>query len=116
MGSALVNRFEGRLFLEDGRLCMVVEADEASGIGRVSSRVDGTTQVVEMPLSDIGKRLSLGARMTLDGIGAATSEQRVQEDTDGWYFSAREGQKGPFPSRKQAQEALTRYIMKSQSA
>lgn len=116
MSSVVVNRFEGRLFLEDGRLCMVVEADEVSGMGRVSSRVDGHTNVVEMPISEIGKRLSLSSKMTLDGIGAATSAQRIQEKSDGWYFSAREGLIGPFKTDKEAQKELSEYIMSSQSA
>ncbi len=112
----MVNRFEGRLFLEDGRLCMVVEADESSGMARVSSRVDGQSNVVEMTLLEISQRLSVSAKMTLDSIGAATSAQRIQQQSDGWYFSAREGLTGPFSSQDEAQKQLTRYILSSQSA
>ena len=116
MSSALVKRFEGRLFLEDGRLCMVVEADESRGVGRVSSRTDGKTTVVEMPLSEIGQRLSVSAKMTLDSIGAATSVQRIQQKSDGWYFSAREGLLGPFASHEEAEEELTGHMLSAQSA
>jgi len=112
----MVNRFEGRLFLEDGRLCMVVEADESSGVGRVSSRIDGQSNVVEMPLTEISQRLSVSDKMTLDSIGAATSGQRIQQRSDGWYFSAREGLSGPFKSQNEAQKELTAYILSSQSA
>jgi len=116
VSSSVVNRFEGRLFLEDARLCMVVEADESTGIGRVSSRVDGQSQIVEMPLSEIGKRLSMSAKMTLDSIGAATSAQRVQQKSDGWYFAAREGLQGPFSSHDEARSELDSYLLASQSA
>jgi len=116
MSSSMVNRFEGRLFLEDGRLCMVVEADESRGVGRVSSRADGQTKVVEMPLSEIGQRLSMSTKMTLDSIGAATSTQRVQQQSDGWYFSAREGLIGPFATQAEAQKELTGHMLSSQSA
>lgn len=116
MSNAVVNRYEGRLFLEDGRLCMVVEADEAKGVGRISSRVNGRSNVVEMPLAEIGKRLSLSAKMTLDGIGAATTTERVQEKSDGWYFTAREGLMGPFASHDEAQNELSDYLLSSQSA
>lgn len=116
MSNVAVNRFEGRLFVNEGRLCMVVEADELSGVGRVSSRVDGKTTVVEMPVSEIGQRLSVAAKMTLDSIGSATSTQRIQQRADGWYFSAREGLKGPFGTSEEAEEALDSYILTSQSA
>jgi len=116
VSNSVVNRFEGRLFLEDGRLCMVVEADEARGLGRVSSRVDGQPKVVEMSLNDIGQRLSMSAKMTLDSIGAATTTQRVQQKSDGWYFSSREGLVGPFSSNDEAQQELTGYLLTSQSA
>ena len=116
VSESMINRYEGRLFLEEGRLCMVVEADELRGVGRVSSRVAGQTNVVEMPLADIGQRLSVSSKMTLDSIGEATSTQRVQQKSDGWYFLAREGLMGPFSSHDEAQDQLTGYILSSQSA
>lgn len=95
---------------------MVVEADELSGVGRISSRVDGKTTVVEMPIAEIGKRLSTAAKMTLDSIGSATSARRIEQRSDGWFFSAREGLQGPFASREAAEDELDRHLLEAQSA
>jgi len=115
MTGSVVNRFEGRLFLEHGRLYMVVEADEIGGMGRVSVSIDGERQLLDMPISEIAQRLAKSAKLTLDSIGDATAG-RVQKKSDGWFFSAREGLKGPFDSQQDAQEALDSYIMLSQDA
>ncbi len=111
-----VARLEGRLFAEAGRLCMVVEANETSGIGRVSFREDGKQQVVEMSLSELGRRISLGANLALDTVAAPEATPRIARKRDGWYFSAREGLNGPFRTREEAEEGLSQHILESQSA
>jgi len=116
MGSVVVNRFEGRLFVDKGRLCMVVEADELTGVGRVSSRVDGKTIVTEMPVAEIAQRLSMAAKMTLDSIGSATAARRIEQRADGFFFTAREGLQGPFASTEEAEEELDRHLLMAQSA
>lgn len=109
-------RFEGRLFAVDGRLCMVVEADEASGVGRVSLRVQGRQQVVEMPLAEIARRISSGGGLLLDNTSGAEASRRVTRRKDGWFFSTREGPKGPYRSSKEAERDLGRHILATQSA
>lgn len=116
MSNRTLARFEGRLFVDDGRLCMVVEADESTGIGRVSTRIDGKQTLLEMPLVDIAMYLSSGAKLVLDNLGSPESKQRVLEKEDGWFFSAREGLKGPFPSGEHAERELDQYIIASQGA
>jgi len=95
---------------------MVVEADEHTGVGRVSCRIDGKTTILEMSLADIGQKLSSQAKMTLDSIGAATSKARVEEHSDGWFFQAREGLQGPFASSEEAEKQLDQHMLVAQSA
>lgn len=39
------------------------------------------------------------------------SEERVFQDRDGWYFSSREGDMGPFENEGEAMEQLDAYVM-----
>lgn len=111
MNANSAGRFEGRLFVKDGRLCMVVEANEASGIGRVSFRVDGQQQMVEMPLSEVGQRISAGTNLVLDNVSGTELSKRILRKPDGWFFSAREGLKGPYQSGEEAERELSQYIL-----
>jgi hypothetical protein len=111
-----VARYEGRLFAEDGRLHMVVEANEAEGVARVSCRIDGEHCVLEMPLDEVCKHISSGKDLVLDNINSADSLNRVVERADGWYLSAREGWQGPYALEDEAAEALSKYIVAVQSA
>lgn len=110
-----LGRFEGRLFAEGGCLFMVVRADEAAGTARVSCRVDRQTQVIEMPLADVAKRVSSGAQLVLDNLNGPETTRRIQKQKDGWYFSAREGQMGPYGSEQEAARQLGRYILSMQT-
>ena len=116
MSTRSLGRFEGRLFVENGRLCMVVEADETAGTATVSFRKDGVPNLIEMPLSEVSRHISSGAELALDNLNTASTGERVVEKSDGWYFSAREGQKGPFGSAAEAEAELQSYIVSSQSA
>ncbi len=109
-----VGRFEGRLFAKAGRLCLVVEANEALGMGRVSYRIGGKQQVVEMPLSEVGRRISSGANLVLDNVSGSESSKRILRKQDGWFFSAREGLKGPYGSGEEAERELSRHILSTQ--
>jgi len=109
-------RYEGRLFAEDGRLYLVVEANETTGRARVSCCIDGERHVLDMPITEVSKRISSGNSLILDNINAPATTQRVLEKEGGWFFSAREGIKGPYPSRDKAEKALGRYIVAAQSA
>ena len=109
-------RYAGRLFAEDGRLHMVVEANEDDGIARVSCRIDGEHCVLEMPLAEVCKHISSGKDLVLDNINSADSLKRVVAREDGWYFSAREGWQGPYALEEDAADALSKYIVAAQSA
>jgi hypothetical protein len=108
-------RIEGRLFAEDGYLFLIVHADEATGVARVSCRMDGQTQIIELPLAEVTKRIVSSARLILDNLNGPETAKRIIEQKDGWYFSAREGQMGPFDSRKEAGHKLTKYILSMQT-
>lgn len=111
-----LRRFEGRLFAEDGCLFLVVQTDLANETARVSCRVDGHTQVVDMPLHEVASRVSSGAALILDNLNAPESTRRVVRSDDGWFFTSREGEQGPFESAEQARQALVRYILRMQTA
>lgn len=112
--SALAQRCEGRLFSREGNLCLVVGIDLESGYASVSARTESGPQVTQMPLSEVVACLAAVPQLKLDGISSERLKARVLEKDDGWYFSTREGEKGPFASEKQAQRRLTKYILMAQ--
>lgn len=114
--SRCLGRFEGRLFVEDGCLFMVVAADEATEKARVSCRIDGQTQVIEMPLADVARRVAASAGVILDNLNAPESARRIHEGDDGWYVSSREGRMGPFATHKEAGHELVKHILCMQAA
>ena len=116
MSNRTLARFEGRLFVDNGGLCMVVEANESTGLARVSTRIDGQQVLLDMPLADIAMHLSSNAKLSLDNLGSPESKQRVLKKEDGWFFSAREGLKGPYPSGETAERELDQYIIAAQGA
>lgn len=111
-----VARYEGRLFTDEGRLCMVIEADHESGVGRVSVRVDGKQQLIEMSLAEIGNKIAAAAGLSLDGVNSETQAVRVIRKPDGWFFNAREGLKGPYQSSATAERELNEYVVASQAS
>lgn len=114
--SKCLGRFEGRLFVESGCLFMVVAADEAAEKARVSCRIDGQTQVIEMPLADVAQRVAASAGMILDNLNGPESARRLHQRKDGWYAAAREGHIGPFASEKEAGRELVKHILAMQAA
>lgn len=110
-----LSRFEGRLFAEGGCLFLVVHVDQATGIGRVTCRIDDVTQVTELPLAEIARRVSQGAELILDNLNGPQAVQRLLRRKGGWYFSSREGEIGPFDSKQEAGQQLARYILSMQS-
>lgn len=109
---ATLGRYEGRLFVNHNRLCMVVEADTRTGIARVSSRVDGRVRLEDMPISEVSERLSHGP--LLDNLRGPNAEKRVVEREEGWFFKSREGYKGPYDSSDEAQDGLSEYVIAAQ--
>jgi len=124
MPATNLHRLEGRLFIEDSRLCMVISVDAASGMGRVSSRVHNERLIRTMPLAEISNRLSTTAK--LDNVRGPEAMHRVfcadspaaddSDEAEQWYFNTREGRQGPFECEQGAAQALSQYIIASQSA
>ena len=110
----LANRFEGRLFSDKGRLYFVLEVDTESGFAQVSCRTDGEQQVIQMPVSEVGLRLSSSSNLRLDGLSTADTSNRIIQQTDGWFFTTREGSQGPYLSDTEANLALSKYILSAQ--
>jgi len=111
-----LSRFEGRLFAEGGCLFLVVHADEAAGVARVTCRLAGQTDVVEMPLPEVARRISASPGLILDNLNGPASAKRITEGEGGWYFEAREGRMGPFGAREEAARELVRYVLSMQVA
>jgi hypothetical protein len=112
---ALASRFEGRLFSEEGRLYFILDVDTDSGFARVSCRGEDGQQVIQIPISEIGLRLSTGSNLLLDSLSNTASSNRIIQRTDGWYFTTREGPKGPYPSETAANLALSKHILSRQA-
>lgn len=115
MSTSQLERFEGRLFARDGRLHFVVHACEATNIARVSCRIDDERKLIEMPLTEVRQLICSDADLSLDNVNGRASSERIVEKKDGWYFSAREGLKGPYASKDEAQSELNSYIVAAQS-
>lgn len=108
-------RLEGRLFAEGGCLFMVVSTNGSEGTARVSCRLDGHQQIIEMPLLEVTRRVGSSSRLILDNLSGPESARRILDKKDGWYFSTREGLMGPYASGEEAASALGRYILSMQS-
>ncbi len=112
--TGLASRFEGRLFSDEGCLYLVLDVDTESGFARVSFRADGRQQIIQMPVSEVGLRLSSRSNLRLDGLSTADTSNRIIQQTDGWFFTTREGRKGPYLSDTEAKLALSKYILSAQ--
>lgn len=112
--STLANRFAGRLYTDEGRLHLVLDVDLDNETGRVSCQIDGERKIIDVPLEKIGAHLALGGELKLDNLGEKGA--RTVEKSDGWYFSTREGLKGPYPSDEAANDALNEHILTFQGA
>lgn len=114
--SALASRYEGRLFSDGGQLYFVVGVDIEAGTARVSCRVDGQQQVIQMPIAEVGMRLAASSNLSLDGLESGDTRNRITQRSDGWFFTTREGLKGPYRSDSDANIALRTYILSAQGS
>lgn len=112
----VLNRLEGRLFVEDGYLYYVLHVDLETEIARVSVRKHGQQEVVDMPLQDIGAKVGACNQLSLDGLETKKTADRVMQRDDGWYFKAREGVRGPYDHEDEAKAVLKNYIIAVQGA
>jgi hypothetical protein len=113
--TALASRLEGRLFSAEGRLYFVVAVDTHSGFARVSYCADGKHQISQLPISEVGLRLTSESNVRLDGLSSTEKANRLIQNSDGWFFSTREGMKGPYPSKQDADQALSNHVLSIQS-
>jgi hypothetical protein len=109
--TALANRLEGRLFVDSGRLCLVLEVDTAAGTARISRRTENGHEVMQVPLSEVGLRLSGHAGAPLDALNAPATVERIFRRDGGWFVYAREGLLGPFNSNAEAKRALQSVML-----
>ena len=111
---ATLGRYEGRLFVKQETLCMVVEANQGTGVARVCSRVDGRVRLEDMPIAEVSELLASGP--LLDNLRGPNAEKRIVERSEGWFFKSREGYQGPFGSSEEAADELSQYIVAAQSS
>jgi len=95
---------------------MVIRVDDDAGIGLVSFRAEDQQQLIEMPLTEIGLRITSSRQPVLDNINSQKSFARVSSSKEGWFFTAREGLQGPYQTEDEAQRELGQYIVATQSA
>ncbi len=104
-------RLAGRLFADDGFLCMVVNTDPDNNIATVSTR----GQLVDMPLEDVSNKLLAYTNLTLDSLNSERTVHRLVSTDAGWFFKTREhGLAGPFATKEQARDAMNQYIISAQ--
>ena len=108
-------RFEGRLFAKGGSLFLVVAADQKADTARVSCQLDGQRMVLEMSLTEVSRLVAESASLNLDNLNGPDTTRRVEERQDGWYFTSREGAKGPYGSAEDARRALGHYVLAAQT-
>lgn len=114
--TALAHRFVGRLFSDEGRLHFVLDVDTDADIARVSYRCDGQQCIDHMPLAEVSVRLAASSELRLDGLSASGSANRITRQGGGWFFSTREGQKGPYDSEAEANQALQKHVLSLQAS
>ena len=114
LNATLAKRYEGRLFVDDGRLHMVVEVDVSNGTAYVSSNPGSGPQINPWPVTEVGNRLSSENGLLLDGLTRTDQSERITEKDEGWFFTSREGLQGPFKTHAQADKALKDYILTTQ--
>ena len=107
-------RLTGRLFIEQGRLCMVLAVDHETGLATVSQQIDGHRLLEERPVADLIGMIAANGKIILDGLSAKETESRAFERGDAWYFSSREGEQGPFDDEVTARSALKKHILSAQ--
>ena len=110
----LAKRFEGRLFPLSGKLCLVTEIDCERDLARVSCRIDGRAQILEMTIMEVADHLTKSADLKLDNINSDETKKRLRKQKDGWFFDSREGPQGPFQSKREGAKALNDYIVETQ--
>lgn len=108
-------RLEGRLFVYEGQLCLVLAVAGDTGVARISRGKGPAAEVLEWSMEDLRRRFHGGSNLILDGLNSPKTSSRVTQEEDGWYFQTREGRRGPLPGADDAHKALQSYILASQS-
>lgn len=111
MSSLGLNRLEGRLFSDSGHLCMVVEIDEPSSMGRISYSLDGERQVKDLPIMEVSRLVASNNQAALRHSSKKVEVKHCIDERDGgFYAKTREGDMGPYPSFEAAESAFQEYI------
>ena len=116
LNATLAKRYEGRLFVDEGRLPLVLDVDVAAGTAAVSSNDGSGPKVTEWPGAEISNRLSAENGLLLDGLTRSDQSERITEKEEGWFFTSREGLQGPFTTEAGATKALKDYILTTQGS
>ena len=116
LNASLAKRYEGRLFVENGRLHLVIDVDVEAGTAAVSCNDGNGPQIQQWPVAEIGNRLSAENGLLLDGLTRTEESERITEKDEGWFFTSREGLQGPFKTHGQANKALKDYILTTQGS
>ena len=106
---------EGRLFVYEGQLCLVLSVEGDRGRARISRGKGRAAEVLEWSMEDLRCRFHGGSNLILDGLNSPKISSRITQEDDGWYFQTREGRQGPLPGADDAHKALQSYILASQS-
>ncbi len=105
------HRIEGRLFAEDGQLCMVIGVDASKSTAQISSQ----RRLFELPVADVCARLSAYTHLSLDGLNSERTARRLTQTDEGWFFRTREQElMGPYENEDEANEAMSAYIITKQ--
>ncbi|MEM7077580.1 MAG: DUF6316 family protein, partial [Pseudomonadota bacterium] len=109
-----VNRLEGRVFVKNGLMCLITEVDNDQRTARISY-TDGEQRIVEqMEIAEVSALVAVSVGIQYDNLNSSRTMARISEQNDGWYFSAREGDQGPYKTEKRAQQELRRFLLNAQ--
>ena len=109
--NVVAHRLEGRLFADEGQLCMVLEVDTSENKARISSN----QRQYDIELHELTAKLAAYTHLSLDNMNSDRFSKRLVEQEDGWYYRSREeGLVGPYDTQALAKDQLQTYIIRAQ--
>ena len=110
MDNHQIKKLEGRLFTRNGQLCLVLSVDLEHRLARVSTAHEGKHKVTELPLPEVQAMVAAEPRVILESLRDPQRRERIEQTDLGWFFNAREGRQGPYPTREEASAELQRHV------
>ena len=107
-------RFQGRLFVKDALLYLVLDVDPETGTTRASCKPGEFTEFHEFSLAEVSSLIAKSGHLILDGLNAQKTAKRIFERDEAWYFQSREGEQGPYDTAAKASAALKKHILNAQ--